>query len=857
MPIAPKRILNHLVELHRRKSLDAARALFDALGYQTGNELPLQTRTLSSGVRRLLERHTEPPVYLARHGDFRVVYTHITADRLLRAVERPVVEQTLRELHRHALFIFADRDLAQWDFVNARYHVGVGARRPALRRIHVGHGERFDVAARRISMLAVPTPDASAPVLQAIHDEAFDTHGLAEEFHNDYVAAFRALCNEISANNPHRRDDAEREAQLLIDRLLFLTFIEKKGWLEGQYDYVAQHLQAYRQADPEGTGYYTEFLLPLFVAMSTEGTGMPSLQGIPYLDGGLFDVSADAPAEEPLVIGNKVFRQVFDRVLGAYSVAARENTRYDVDVAVDPEMVGQVLESVVTRAERRVDDQDQIVPDSIPRGIVHFICREALAGYLASSSGIDSARIERLMDAGPAEQLTVEEVVALGGAATEPEARLLRALVEGARVLDPAVGSGAFLVGMLREMVALDKLLDVRLHGPERVLRRNYDYDRKRALIRRNLYGVDIRPEAVRICKLRLWLSLMVDYDREPGEPMPTLPDVSDHIRVGDSLVERLFDEPVQLDQLAEGSAARQLTDRIQEEKRAYVHESNFWEKRRRDLRILELMCDLGAELFGARRNAVLMRMSTDVPGLFNALGAGLLTERQQKVKEQAEAELAHYDDLLVRMDDVRQQARAMQTGRLVARAHDVSELKDQLGLSFNWRLDFAGVFGGDGGFDVVIGNPPGDRSAGLGADDKQVHKGLYDSATSGYDGSAVFVERGWRLLGPNGHLAFILPNRFLRSGAGRGLRRLLADERALKTIVDFRDPESALPVTSDNCLLFLTPGGNTRFRYLTVDDAESWLEVGGSTEEHELEAEELVDQGWEFRVGADEQSRG
>ena len=854
MLIAPERVSAYLVELHRRHSLDAARELFDALGYQAADELPLQTRSWPTGVKRLLTRHAVAPIYLAQHGDFRVVYTHLATDHLPRAVERPIVEHTLDQLHPHALFIFADRDLTRWDFVNVKYSAEHGARRRSIRRIHVGPAERLHTAARRIAMLAVPAPDVSALVLQAIHDEAFDVGELAKQFHQDYVAAFGALCDEVSANSPRRGDEAEREAQLLLDRLLFLTFIETKGWLHGKHDYIAQHLQAYCQDDAEGTGFYTDFLLPLFVAMSTEGTGLPSLHGVPFLNGGLFDVAADAPQADRLTIGNGVFRQVFDDLLGGYDVTVREDTPHDVEVAVDPEMVGQILESVVMGGEHGADRREPSGFIFVPRVIVRFMCREALKEYLAAESGLDAARIGQLMDVGPAQQLTSEEVADLGGMIGEPEARLLRALVEGARVLDPAVGSGAFLVGMLREMVALTMLLDVRLHGLERVQRRNYDYDRKRTLIQRNLCGVDIRPEAVRICELRLWLSLMVDYDREPGEPMPTLPNVSDHIRVGDSLVERLFGEPVQLDQLAEGAAARQLIDRIETEKRDYFSEPNLWESQRRELRILTLMCELGAELVGTRRHAALMRISTEVPGLFDALGTGLLTERQRRVKEQAEAELARYDDLMARVKNVRERAQAMQTGDLPAGAPDVRALQDQLGPSFIWRLDFAGVFDGKGGFDVVIGNPPSAGAPALIAGEKEVYRSLYQSAVGGYDMSVLFAERGWRLLAPNGQLCFSQPDRFLRATAGRGLRKLLADHRAVRAIVGFGDAQAPSEATSDTCLLFLSTGGNSRFRYVRVDDPETWQNTRKASE-REIDSDELTEQEWRFGARPEEPS--
>ena len=126
---------------------------------------------------------------------------------------------------------------------------------------------------------------------------------------------------------------------------------------------------------------------------------------------------------------------------------------------------------------------------------------------------------------------------------------------------------------------------------------------------------------------------------------MPTLPNLSYRVRVGDSLIERLFGEPVQLDELAEDAVARQLIDRIQAEKRAYFQEPDLAEKQRRELRILELLCELAAKLVRAKRGAVLQRRSSEVPGLFGEFGAGLLTRKQKKAKEERKLHRGEQDE--------------------------------------------------------------------------------------------------------------------------------------------------------------------------------------------------------------------
>jgi type I restriction-modification system DNA methylase subunit len=822
MLIAPEIIHDHLTELPRRRSLDAALELFDALGYQYADELPLPTRDWPTGVQSLVNHNAAPPIYLARHRDFHVVYTHLTTDELYRTVERPIVEHTLHKLHPYALFVFANHDLTLWDFVNVKYVAEAcperrrrnGARRRTMRRIHVGPTERLHTAAQRIALLAVPAPDASALELQSLHDRAFDVEEVTHQFYQGYVGVFKELCDDIAQRNPHCQ--AEIEAQVLLDRLLFLYFIQKKGWLDSQLDYLYQHFQAHYRDDPTGTSFYDDFLFPLFVALSNEDAAFPSLGDVPFLNGGLFEVPADVPLADQLAVSNNAFRHAFDDLLERYNFTVREDTPLDVEVAIDPEMLGQIFENLVLGLERGEDRRKATGSYYTPRVIVHFMCRQALKEYLAAESGLHPVGLEALMDVGPAEQLTPEEVAALNEMITEPEARLLQGLVEGARVLDPAVGSGAFLVGMLYEMVALTRLLDVRLYGQGRVQRRNYDYDLKRSFIERALYGVDIQSEAVRICELRLWLSLMVDYQREAGEAVPTLPNLSYRVRVGDSLIERLFGEPVQLDQLADDAVARQLIDRIQTEKQAYFKEPDLWEKQRRELRILGLLCELAAKLVGAKRGAVLTQMSVQVP----SMGDEFLSREHRKLKEAFEVELARYAGLLEEVKSVYDQVRAMQTGEVPIEARDVDALRTQLGLSFLWRLDFAEVFADQGGFDVVIANPPYIRQERF-SEQKPLLRAAFPDVYHGVaDLYVYFYRRGLALIRPKGVLTFISSNKFFRAGYGEALRTYLRDNTRLKTVIDFGD----LPIfeaTTYPCVLVASnrrPGdGEARAQALNV----------------------------------------
>jgi hypothetical protein len=207
-------------------------------------------------------------------------------------------------------------------------------------------------------------------------------------------------------------------------------------------------------------------------------------------------------------VPDAVFGPLFEELLYRYNFTVTESTPLDVEVAVDPEMLGKIFEELVT-------GRHESGSYYTPKPVVAFMGREALKGYLRATCPRES-------DAALA--AFVEERDA--GDLRQPEA-VLTALRD-MTVCDLACGSGAYLLGMLHELLELRQALFV----PRRLDARSA-YERKLEIIRRNLYGVDLDPFAVNIARLRLWLSLMVDYE---GDDPPPLPNLEFKIETGDSL---------------------------------------------------------------------------------------------------------------------------------------------------------------------------------------------------------------------------------------------------------------------------------------------------------------------------------
>ena len=351
--------------------------------------------------------------------------------------------------------------------------------------------------------------------------EGFSVQPVTEQFFADYK---RVYADTVRLLTPAARpQDAEQFAQTLFNRLLFIHFISRKGWLtfNGSADYLNALWNDYQDNPGRRGNFHADRLAPLFhegmnTPESDRRAGVSALIGqVPFLNGGLFEPNArdqqnipvpdDAIAE---IIGS---RGLFNR----YNFTVMEATPLDTEVAVDPEMLGKLFEETV-------NERHSHGAYYTPRPVVAFMCREAIKGYLTADPAAD-----------PAAALPPEQIAALvddgnAAAVTHTQAAALATRLGAVKALDPACGSGAFLLGMLQEIMAVNATLFRAGVTPESL------YQQKLDLIRRNLHGVDQDANAVHIAMLRLWLSLAVEFDG-PGPP-PPLPNLDMKLREGDAL---------------------------------------------------------------------------------------------------------------------------------------------------------------------------------------------------------------------------------------------------------------------------------------------------------------------------------
>jgi len=810
MPEATQERVLDLLRSMPTSGLAAAKQLFcTELNYDRANER-LSTRGWPGPVQETLAGR-EPPLLLAQHssqfGAFHVIYTRLAAEErgrsfpLSLAAERQVVAQLLPD-HPYALFLFSDPEERHWHLVNVRYDKEA-ARRRIYRRIAVGPHERLRTAAERVAMLdlAALSPDlfGLAPIaIQQRHDEAFDVEAVTKAFFRRFAGLFYTVRDEIAAVQ-QLAEGADHYAQLLLDRLIFLYFIQKKGWLNQDPDYLYRRFLEGHAEQPTERTYYGKVVYPLFLALSDAESNRDlagQLGTVPFLNGGLFELHLSSAgrrdAEARLPVSNATFQALFEELFEHFNFTITEDSPLDQEVAIDPEMLGKIFESLVLQREQDpgVDLRKATGSYYTPRPVVAFMCREALAEYLAGASGLERDLLAALLDLPPADRLNDAEREWLRGAFAPAEARALRKDLLQVRACDPAVGSGAFLMGLLQAITGAVAALDWRLHGDKALTQRNYAYELKEQVIERCLYGVDIQAQAVQICELRLWLSLIVDYELPEDAPLaqaiadvPTLPNLSYNVRQGDSLLERLFGQVVQLDQLTGDRPTRELVEDLQREKAAYFDLEETAEKRRRGLRILELQTALAGRLLEAHSQRLGGHQTS-------FLAEETAAERRQR--EAWEARRREYQELQARVEQARQKLagwrKAGDTRGLTSEALRQQVLGDPEHPTFLWRVDFAEVFQEKGGFDVMIANPPyvrQERITHLKEDLKQVYPDLYHGVADIY---VYFYAQGLKQLRPDGALVYISSNKFMRAGYGATLRKLLGQDATLRTVIDFGD---------------------------------------------------------------------
>jgi hypothetical protein len=632
--------------------------------------------------------------------------------------------------------------------------------------------------------------------------KTFSVEKISKEFFDGYRHQFQSFEAFIADNKDafeyfkchvsttvsaaDQQNEAERLirnfVKKLLGRIVFLYFLQKKGWLgvpsdkpwsEGERDFIGKLFESFK----DKINYYTACLVPLFFdtlnRKREDDVFSITNTKVPYLNGGLFDKDRIEPTD--IKFNPVLFQELFN-FFDQYNFTIDENSPDDLDIGIDPEMLGLLFENLL-------EDNRLKGTFYTPKEVVHFMCKESLSLHIR----------EELRDkASPGELKEIDAYVKQSGRVSleiiKKHAQNIDAVLTSVKICDPAIGSGAFPMGMVYEILRLKK----ELFGLLRKTTFNYR-DEKLNIIRNSIYGVDLDKGAVDIARLRFWLSLIVDEE----EPAP-LPNLDYKIMQGDSLKESFGDIPLNHDTLEQKVTvygSPQLTlmgdgfEKVQKEIEFSINEKEklkecvneyFKETNREKKDALHAQID-GKVLAYIARNVELkenqvIRLQNEIEQKYILAGANIADLKEAKGNN---ARPATKDGVKNKGKDYKKWESLGKELTDIARKKALfTELENSAERPyFLWNLYFADVLlEGKKGFDIVIGNPP----YGVKVDDEI--KDLYNLGSK--DSYGVFIAMSLRkLLKTNGILSFIVSDTWLTIKTHYKLREQILNYQLKKII--------------------------------------------------------------------------
>ncbi len=603
-----------------------------------------------------------------------------------------------------------------------------------------------------------------------------------------------------------------------MGQIVFIYFLQRKKWLggnpsnkkwdDGKKDFLRW---AFNYCEQNNLNFFDSFLESLFYKGFNEKNDSFEINNtyikVPFLNGGLFEKFYQS--DETLILhppnslfSNKEETGILD-IFDKYNFTIDENTFFEQEVAVDPEMLGKVFENLLPENLRKGKGTYYT-----PREIVSYMTRESLINFLkiklqkedCDDTCIDK-KIRQLFEYKDfyISKKESEEF----GQEFEKQFYEMIDIVEEAntylkdiRIVDPAVGSGAFPMGILLEIVSLRQYIESEFLDNKKIS----IYELKKETIQNSIYGVDIDPGAVEIAKLRFWLSLVVDAE----EPEP-LPNLDYKIMQGNSLMESY--EGVDLSNIAQENdmtiiePERDLFGNIKEEQlKITITKSETLKKIQRLMNSYFSINDIQKK--ENVKKTINQKIHEHID--FNL-------ERQEMQLKRFVAEAGNPDNLTNSNKRKKLKKKIDNWNReiekLIQKRQNLYEIqnKDEKPY-FLWHLFFSEIFEGENsGFDIVIANPPYvqlQKDHGYLAD---LYKDQnFETFTRTGDIYCLFYEQGFNLLTDLGHLCYITSNKWMRANYGNATRNFFATKTNPKRLIDFGGYQVFEHATVDsNILLF------------------------------------------------------
>lgn len=655
---------------------------------------------------------------------------------------------------------------------------------------------------------------------------AFSVEKLSKAFFDEYTLHYQKFCDYLQESNfrksvfkitiPTNATKEEKEkackpirdfVKKLLGRIVFLYFVQKKGWLgasdtnykDGLTDFIKQ---LFKQSGGNDAFYSTWLTVLFFETLNKERNNddfkMPDGKKVkvPFLNGGLFD--KEDHDEHILTFKSKLFHHPdfedtllteknkdnargFLDFLDAFNFTVHEDSPHDHTVAVDPEMLGHIFENLL-------EDNKDKGAFYTPKEIVHYMCQESLTEYLTTHLSkeytvykeIGNAQVELFGNETKTGQLKMVEQ--LGDKAlnrddvvfivkykdishlTKAQLKKIDALLDTVKICDPAIGSGAFPMGLLQEIHAIKEVIAYELQQPWKPA------DVKENIIQNSVYGVDIEKGAVDIARLRFWLSLVVDEEKPRA-----LPNLDYKIVVGDSLVSKFEGEIIEIDWERKSSVGkadtfvqniqRLLKEIAEKQKKFFKPDIKDKKKLQAEIRNLKLELLINQLSFNKERF-----LANNVEK-----GGFAPTAKDLQYNEELKQKKKDFD-------------------RHITKLQKLKLNKEEPFEHFDWKLDFPEVLNpylvnGNAGFDIVIGNPPYLNFKMYSTEDKEVYRHLYSEV---FDGKAdiyyYFFYKSHELSKTQGITSLITSRYWIEAEYAKKLRKFVSTKTTLKEIIDFKN---------------------------------------------------------------------
>ncbi|MCD8290880.1 MAG: N-6 DNA methylase [Prevotella sp.] len=591
----------------------------------------------------------------------------------------------------------------------------------------------------------------------------------------------------------------------LLGRIVFLHFIQKKGWLgvktgnewgSGDTNFMMNLFE--KASDGQKADFLDSVLEPLYAnaldlnrankndVYDTQVKGIGKIR-IPYLNGGLFerDVLDEKKAEFPA----EFFSELLE-MFAEYNFTIDENDPNDAEIGVDPEMLGRIFENLL-------EDNKDKGAFYTPKEIVQYMCRESLIAYLQNGFNENEKKIIRDFVNKPYDT-DINDI----------KDKILKRLKD-VKILDPAIGSGAFPMGLLRELFACRNAIENTGTISQA--------DIKREIIQNNIYGVDIERGAVDIARLRFWLALVVD-ETEPT----TLPNLDYKIMQGNSLLESyhgidlsiLTEKKMQIFQ-----PQRNLFGEIEDSQLKLTFTEEDYS---------ENLQSLINDYYGTDQHQIKAELNKKIDDIIRH---HLLYNLDMRLQQSQRFE----DSILKTSDDkpTPKQEKEIEKQRDIQKVYSqlIAEVKN-IDLQSNehfflWHTYFKDVFDNEG-FDIVIGNPPYISAPTQIANpvllvqrQRIIDSNKYDTLNEKWDLYIPFMEFGMQSLSPNGIFTMIVPYPLTNQKYGKKMREMINEEYRLLEIVDLNGTKVFENATVSNCIPFIQksePFGEVRISQINDD---------------------------------------